>query len=83
MTGAANSLTVLTTTNARINGFYTIGIVNNGTGNLTLNTGLGTNTLTKYTAPVVVPPNNLAVMTIQLLSVNTITRIIVDAYNVA
>ena len=83
VTGGANSVTALSTSFTRINGSYTVGIINNGTGSLTLNTGLGLNTLTKYTSAVVVPAGNLAVMTVQILSVNSITRTIVDAYNVA
>lgn len=83
VTGAANTMSALSLSTVRVNGVYNVTIINNGTGNLTLNTGLGLNTLTKYTGPVVVLPGNLAVMTIQILSVNSITRIIVDAYNVA
>ena len=81
--GSTNTIASLSTNAVRINGVYNICIINNGTGNLTINTGLGLNTLTKYTSAVVVPPNNLAVMTVQILSANTISRIIVDAYNVA
>ena len=80
--GTTNTISSLSTNAVRINGVYNICIVNSGTGNLTINTSLGLNTLTKYTSPIVVPANNVAIMTITILSANTITRIIVDAYNV-
>ena len=64
-------------------GVYNVCIINNGTGNLTINTGLSGGTYyLKYTAPIVILPGNLGVMTITILSVNTITRVIVDAYTV-
>jgi hypothetical protein len=84
LTGGTNNMTALTLSSGRINGVFNVGIINNGSGSLTINnTGLGLNTLCSYTAPVVVLAGNLAVMTINVLSVNTITRIIVDAYNVS
>ena len=84
VTGTTNSMNTLSIGGTRINGVYNVCIVNSGSGSLTINnTGLGTNTLCQYTAPVVVLSNNLAVMTITILSVNTITRIIVDCYNVS
>ncbi len=44
---------------------------------------LGAAFFTKYTSNVVVPAGGLAVMTIQFLSINSVQRSIVDAYNVA
>ena len=83
VTGAVNTMSGLTLSSTRVNGVYNVCVINNGTGNLTLNTGLSGGTYyLKYTAPVVVPAGNLAVMTITILSVNTITRVIVDAYNI-
>ena len=84
VTGTTNTMNTLTISGTRINGVYNVMIINNGSGSLTINnTGLGLNTLCKYTAPVVVLAGDLAVMTITILSVNTITRIIVDCYNVS
>ncbi len=82
-TGTTNAVATLNVTNNRVNGFYTVGILNNGSGVLTINTGLGSAFFTKYTSNVVVPAGGLAVMTIQILSINSVTRGIVDAYNVA
>ncbi len=82
LTGTTNTLSTLTITSNRVNGFYTVGILNNGSGALTINTGLGAAFFTKYTSVVVVPVGGLAVMTIQNLSINSVTRGIVDAYNV-
>jgi hypothetical protein len=83
VTGAANTMTGLTLTTTRINGVYNVMILNAATGNLTINTGLSGGTYYyKYTAPVVVLPGDLAVFNINILSVNTITRVVVDCYNV-
>ncbi len=40
-TGTTNTVATLNVTNNRVNGFYTVGILNNGSGVLTINTGLG------------------------------------------
>ena len=83
VTGAANTMSGLVLSGTRVNGVYNVCIINNGTGNLTINTGLSGGTYyLKYTSAVVVLPGNLAVITITLLSVNTITRVVVDAYTV-
>ena len=84
VTGATNTMSGLTLASTVVNGVYNVCIINNGSGNLTLNTGLtGGTYYLKYTSAVVVPAGSLAVITINILSVNTITRVIVDAYNVA
>ena len=83
VTGAANTMSGLVISGTRVNGVYNVCIINNGSGNLTINTGLSGGTYyLKYAAPVVVLPGTLAVIEINILSVNTITRVIVDAYNV-
>ena len=83
VTGAANTMSGLTLTATSVNCVNYVMIINNGTGNLTINTGLtGGTYYLKYTAAVVVPAGGLAVLSINILSVNTITRVVVDAYNV-
>lgn len=83
LTGTTNTMSGLTLTSTRVNAVYNVCIINNGSGNLTINTGLSGGTYyLKYTSAVVVPAGSLAVITITILSVNTITRVIVDAYNV-
>jgi len=83
LTGTTNTMSGLTLTSTRVNAVYNVCIINNGSGDLTINTGLsgGTYYLT-YTSAVVVPAGTLAVIEITILSVNTITRVVVDAYRV-
>jgi len=84
VTGTTNTMSGLVISGTRVNGVYNVMIINNGSGNLTINTGLSGGTYyLKYTSAVVVPAGTLAVITINILSVNTITRVVVDAFNVA
>ena len=69
--------------NPRNNGDYIIGILNNGSDTLTINKVLGGNNRTRFTSDVIVPVGGYAVMNIQILSINSATITIVDAYNVA
>ena len=73
----------LVITGARVNADYTIGILNNGSDTLTINKVLGGNNKTRFTSDVIVPAGGYAVMNIQVLSINSATMTIVDAYNVA
>lgn len=82
LTGTVNTIGALTLTNIRTNAVYCVGILNNGTGNATFNTGLGTNIFTKYSSAVVIPAGGFAVMRIYILGINSVQRTIVDVYNV-
>ena len=81
--GTTNIMIGLSITNFRVNGEYTIGILNNGTDTLTINKVLGGNNRTRFTSDVIVPVGGYAVMNIQILSINSATMTIIDAYNVA
>ena len=76
-------MTGLILTNFRINADLTIGILNNGSDTLTINKVLGGNNRTRFTSGFIVPVGGYAVMNIQLLSINSLTQTIIDAYNVA
>ena len=55
-----------------------VALQNNGTGNLTINTGLGANIKTTYSSAITVPTNGSALMTINTITLNGITTSIVD-----
>ena len=82
-TGTTNTLAILILSAFHVNGFYTVGILNNGSGVLTINKVLGGNNKTRFTSDVIVPVGGYAVMNIQILSINSVLVTIVDAYNVA
>jgi hypothetical protein len=81
--GTSNIMIGLVINGHRINADYTIGILNNGTDTLTINKVLGGNNRTRFTSDVIVPIGGYAVINIQVLSINSATMTIVDAYNVA
>lgn len=82
--GTTNSMTGINITSQRTNGNYYVGILNKGTGDLTINTGLtGTNIKTKYSSNVIVPTNGLAVININILSISGVVYMVVDAYKIA
>ena len=78
VTGTTNSFTSLIVTNPRTNALYYIGILNNGTGDLTINTGLGLNIRTVYSSAIVIPTGRYAMMIINVLSINSVQQFIVD-----
>jgi hypothetical protein len=84
LTGTTNNLVGLTITSSRINGMYSVGILNSGSGAFTINPVLvGSNIKTKYTSVITVPAGGFAVMMIQILSIAGTTYQVVDAYNIA
>lgn len=79
ITGGSNTIAALTITNTLVNGKYKIGILNNGSGNLTINTGLGTNIKTIYSGGFNVSSGRYAQMTITVIIINAVTTYIVNA----
>lgn len=80
ITGGSNTIATLTITNTLVNGEYKIGILNNGTNNLTINTGLGANIKTIYSGGFNVPSGRHAQMTIDVIIINAVTTYIVNAF---
>lgn len=80
ITGGSNTISTLTITNTLVNGTYKIGILNNGTNNLTINTGLGANIKTIYSGGFNVPNGRHAQMTIDVIIINAVTTYIVNAF---
>ena len=81
-TGAvAQFITTLTMLGPLTNGIYYVTILNIITGTLTVNTGLGANIKTKYSAAVVIPAGATALMTINVLLVGAVATTIVDCYS--
>ena len=78
-TGTTNILGALVFPNSRNNGFYNIGILNNGSGTLTINTALGTNIKTVYSTPIAVPTLRFAMMTMNSITINSVQTYIVNA----
>ena len=77
-TGASNTVATLTIVGSRNNGIYYVALQNNGTNNLTINTGLGANIKTTYPTNIIVLPNGSALMQIIAITLNGITTSIVD-----
>ena len=78
----AQTITILTMLGSLTNGIYYVTILNNIIGgNLTVNTGLGTNIKTKYSAAFIIPSGASALMTINVLLVGTVATTIVDCYS--
>ena len=77
----AQVITTLTMLGPLTNGIYYVTIINVITGTLTVNTGLGTNIKTKYSAAVVIPAGGYGLMTINVLLVGAIVTTIVDCYS--
>ena len=78
----AQFIITLTMLGPLTNGIYYVTILNSITGGtLTVNTGLGTNIKTKYSAAVVIPAGATALMTINVLLVAAVVTTIVDCYS--
>ena len=68
----------MTISNVRNNGFYNVAISNNGTGNLTINTGLGANIRTTHSNAITIASSGSALMTINVITLNSVQTTIVD-----
>ena len=77
-TGGSNNVTALTLTGMVVGGRYRLGILNNGTGNLTFQTGLGANIKTDYSSNVQIPTLRYGFMTIDCISINSVTTYCVN-----
>jgi hypothetical protein len=77
-TGASNTVATLTLVGSRNNGIYYVALQNNGTNNLTINTGLGANIKTTYSTNIIVLPNGSALMQIIAITLNGVASTIVD-----
>lgn len=77
ITGGSNTISALTLNNTIANGVYKVGILNNGSGNLTVNTGLGANIRTVYSGGFNIPPGRYGLMTIDVIVINAVTTYIV------
>jgi hypothetical protein len=83
ITGGSNTIANLAITNTLVNGTYKIGILNNGTNNLTINTGLGTNIKTVYSGNFNVSNGRYGLMTIDVIIINGTTTYIVNAFQLS
>ena len=61
-----------------VGGEYTLGIYNGGSGNLTINTGLGTNIKTIHSSNINISSGTYALMKINVLTINALTIYIVQ-----
>ena len=77
-TNGSNTINALTLTNMIIGGEYNIGIYNAGSGNLTINTGLGTNIKTIHSSNINISSGTYALMKINVLTINALTIYIVQ-----
>jgi hypothetical protein len=71
-TGGSNNVNSLTLTNMVAGGRYRCGILNNGTGNLVFNAGLGANIKTFYSSNVQIPTLRYGFMTIDAITINSV-----------
>ena len=77
--GTSNTMTGLNLIGSRNNGVYYVALLNNGTGNLTINnTGLGANIKTTYSSAIFIPTSGSALMTINVITLNSVQTTIVD-----
>jgi hypothetical protein len=76
--GTTNTISSITLINLYNNATYYVAIQNNGSGNLTINTGLGANIKTTYSSAIIVPTIGSALMTINTITLNGVATIIVD-----
>jgi hypothetical protein len=76
--GTTNAITSLSIVNSYNNGTYYVAMQNNGSGNLTINTGLGGNIKTTYSTAVIVPTTGSALMQINTITLNGVQTTIVD-----
>ena len=72
-TGGSNTVNNLTLQNMIIGGEYKLGIFNNGSGNLTFNTGLGTNIRTLYNSNVDISSGTYGFLVVNVLTINSST----------
>ena len=78
-TGGSNTVSILTIVNStQVNGEYYVGILNNGSGNLTFQTSLGTNIKTTYSSNVNISPASYALMKLNILTINSLTVYIIS-----
>ena len=72
-TGGSNNVNNLTLTSMIVGGEYKLGIFNNGSGNLTFNTGLGTNIRTLYNSNVNINNGSYGFLVVNVLTINALT----------
>jgi hypothetical protein len=77
ITGTSNAISSLSLTNVRNNGVYYIAIQNNGSLALTIQTGLGANIKTTYSSVISVGPGGSALMSINIITLNSVQTTIV------
>ena len=77
-TGTSNTVSILTLVTTQVNGEYSCGFLNSGTGNLVFNTGLGTNIKTTYSSNVNISPGAYGLLTIRVMTINALTVYIVS-----
>ena len=77
-TGSSNTISALTLTGMIVGGEYYIGLYNGGSGNLTINTGLGTNIKTIHSSNVSISSGSYGLMKINVLTINALTIYIVQ-----
>ena len=77
-TNGSNTISALTLTSMIIGGEYNIGIYNAGSGNLTINTGLGTNIKTIHSSNINISSGTYALMKINVLTINALSIYIVQ-----
>jgi len=73
ITGGSNSITALTLTNMSVGGRAYVGILNSGSGNLTIQTGLGTNIKTTNSGSVNISSGRYGLMEIRTINFNGTT----------
>ena len=78
ISGTSNTISALTLTGMIVGGEYNVGIYNSGSGNLTINTGLGTNIKTIHSTGVNISSSRYALMKINVLTINALTIYIVQ-----
>ena len=78
LSGTSNTISALSLVNSLINSTYFVAIQNNGSGNLTINTGLGANIKTTYSTNVIIPTTRSALMQINVITLNNIQTTIID-----
>ena len=76
--GSSNTISALTLTNMIVGGEYNLGIYNGGSGNLTINTGLGANIKTIHSSGVNISGGAYGLMKINVLTINALTIYIVQ-----
>jgi hypothetical protein len=72
-TGNSNTVNALTLTSMIVGGEYKLGIFNNGSGNVTFNTGLGTNIRTLYNSNINISSNSYGFLVVNVLTINSLT----------